>query len=68
MSPDGQRIALGSLDNTIRLWNLDRPKHNGVVRDVRFSPDQQVVVTASFDKTIKFWSLEGTYLKTLRGA
>lgn len=70
-SPDGQRIASASSDNTIKLWSLDGTLlktlqgHNNAVIDVSFSPDGQIIASVSRDNTIKLWRLDGTLFKTL---
>ena len=72
-SPDGQTIASGSDDQTIKLWSRDGTKlktlsgHHGAVTSVSFSPDGQTIASGSDDQTIKLWSRDGIELKTLRG-
>lgn len=60
--PDGERLATGSNDNKIRLWNLDSGEqigedllgHGGPVLDVAFSPEGDLLVSASQDTTVVF--------------
>jgi WD40 repeat protein/serine/threonine protein kinase len=61
-SPDGARIASGSVDRTITLWNVSTGTpldsfrgHEGPVRAVVFSPDGARIFSASNDKTVKVW-------------
>ncbi|KAI5811437.1 putative U5 snRNP complex subunit [Peziza echinospora] len=58
-SPDGQRIAAGSGDRTVAIWDVDSkkmiyklPGHRGSVNDVRFSPTEPIIVSGSTDRTI----------------
>ncbi|MBN8564336.1 MAG: AAA-like domain-containing protein [Leptolyngbya sp. UWPOB_LEPTO1] len=72
-SPDGQTIASGSQDKTIKLWKRDGTLittlrgHDDTVRSVSFSPDGQTIASGSEDKTIKLWKQDGTLIATLRG-
>jgi WD40 repeat protein len=62
-SPDGSRIAAGSLDGTIKildsggkdLFTLKGPEG---VWAVAFSPDGKHLATAGWDVTIKIWDLQ----------
>ncbi|MDY6932947.1 MAG: caspase family protein [Spirochaetota bacterium] len=72
-SPNGNIIASGSYDNTVRLWSLDGwllkilKGHTGVVNSIAFSSDGNTIASGSGDGTVRCWSLDGRLLKTLKG-
>ena len=74
-SPDGQTLASGSDDDTIRLWDVSTGRHLGTltghtnnVRSVAFSPDGQTLASGSYDDTIRLWDVNtGIPLRTLTG-
>ena len=74
-SPDGQRLASASGDQTVRIWDSTTGKelfalkgHAGFVRSVAFSPDGQRLASASGDQTVKIWdSATGKELFALKG-
>ncbi|MBD2137363.1 hypothetical protein H6F32_07130 [Anabaena sp. FACHB-1237] len=74
-SPDGQTVASGSVDSTIKLWNVNTGNllqtltgHSNSVRSVAYSPDGQTVASGSDDKTIKLWNVKtGNLLQTFTG-
>jgi WD40 repeat protein len=75
ISPDGGRLATGSMDQTARLWDGVTGKlvevlrgHTGPLRSVRFSPDSGRVVTMADDATLRLWdSQTGELMAVLRG-
>ena len=72
-SPDGQRLATASFDNTARIWDNQGNQlavlrgHQDWVYSVAFSPDGKRLATASFDKTARIWDNQGNEIAVLRG-
>jgi WD40 repeat protein len=74
-SPNGQFLASGSWDTTIKLWDVAGGRevrtltgHTDWVNSVAFSPNGQLLASGSDDKTIKLWDVaSGREVRTLTG-
>ncbi|HWS84636.1 MAG TPA: serine/threonine-protein kinase [Ktedonobacteraceae bacterium] len=61
-SPDGKRIASGSDDSTVQVWNAANgsnvytyQSHSNLVEAVAWSPDGKRIASGGFDSTVQMW-------------
>jgi len=74
-SPDSSKIASGSFDQTIKIWDVNSgvvfrtlSGHKNYVYSVAFSADGSKIVSGSADSTIKLWDINtGAVLKNFKG-
>jgi hypothetical protein len=74
-SPSGKLLAMGGVDKTVRLWDVEGAKfvralagHGGAVTSVSFHADGDTLASASQDGTVRLWSASaGRLTATLDG-
>jgi WD40 repeat protein len=74
LSPNGQRLAAGAADGTVRLWDSRTGKlvrtlrgHRDEVLSVAFSPDGKKLLSGSRDGDARIWNLSNGAATVLRG-
>jgi serine/threonine protein kinase/Tol biopolymer transport system component len=74
-SPDGKRIASGSRDGTVQVWDVANgghvytyAGHANPVLSVAWSPDGKRIASTSSDKTVQIWNAaDGSNAYTYKG-
>jgi WD40 repeat protein len=70
-NPNGQTIATGSADNTVKLWDVNGKElktlkgQGDYVISVCFSPDGKKLAAGNRDGTVKLWNADGQELRTM---
>ena len=72
-APTGDRIAAGSREGTVYVWNFQNPEkpillagHTDYVESLAFSPDGKQLVSGGRDNTTRLWDVEaGEQIATL---
>ncbi|KAH8758068.1 Pfs, NACHT and WD domain protein [Hyaloscypha sp. PMI_1271] len=74
-SHDGRRLASGSRDHTVRIWDAETGAlqlvlegHSQIINVIAFSPNGRWLASVSDDGTVRLWSAEeGTLRHVLEG-
>lgn len=72
VSADGQSLATGGFDGTIKIWDLTSAKiresegHDGYIHNIVVA-ENGTIATASEDGTIRLWTSDGAQLNLFRG-
>ena len=69
-SPDGRKMASGSWDKSIKIWNVSTGSlistltgHTEMVNSISFSPDGNYLASGSGDSTVILWDINYNYPK-----
>ncbi|MDQ3815091.1 MAG: hypothetical protein M3347_14270 [Armatimonadota bacterium] len=72
ISPDGQFVASGGNDQTVRVWSVASGRllrtfraHRDKVNSVAFSPDGQLLASGSRDTTVCVWDVRSGNLRNI---
>lgn len=67
-SPDGSKIAAGSADRFVYVWDTTSrrilyklPGHAGSINEVAFHPDEPIILSASSDKRLYMGEIQWRY-------
>ncbi|MGW6774788.1 WD40 repeat domain-containing protein [Streptomyces sp. NPDC055037] len=68
VSGDGRTLATGSVDNTVRLWDMSNPTRpvprgeplsgfGNAMCTLAFSPDSRTLATGGYDRAVRLWNV-----------
>ncbi|WP_405616533.1 hypothetical protein [Streptomyces sp. NBC_01508] len=67
VSADGRTLATGSVDNTVRLWDMSNPsrpvprgeplRFGGAMCSLAFSPDNRTLATGGYNRAVRLWNV-----------
>ena len=70
-SHDGKYAVSGSIDTTVRLWDIEAGEfiktfrgHKGKVQTVAFHPNGHLIASGARDDTVRLWNVESGELET----
>lgn len=74
-SSDGQYIATGSADMTIKIWDGVTYElintlhgHGEIIYDLQFTPDNRYLISCSRDHTVRLWNVQrGEIVRIMKG-
>lgn len=69
VAPDGRLAVSGSVDSTVKVWELDNARaclatlegHSDAIYAVAITSDSKRAISGSRDRTIRIWDLHGDY-------
>jgi WD40 repeat protein/predicted Ser/Thr protein kinase len=70
-SPNGKHLVSSSLDQTVKIWDVEAGKETSVLHDeagvlaVAISPDGRRIAAGSEDRTVKLWEPPGNEVLSL---
>ena len=64
ITQDNKKVVSAGLDNTLRIWNLEKRRQEAIFRDENYAKfsisithDDKYIISGGRDKTIKIWNI-----------